>query len=57
MFFTQKWCNITLNRNGALSDFLPLLRHFNPAEPMVEKSVILLRIKMSRAFSRMLSNR
>jgi hypothetical protein len=21
--------------------FLPLLRHFNPAEPMVEKSVIL----------------
>ena len=30
--------------------FLPLLRRFNPAEPVVDKSVILQRIKMSRAF-------
>ena len=30
---------------------------FNPAETVVEKSVILLRIKMSHAFPRMLSNR
>ena len=30
---------------------------FNLAETVVEKSVILLRIKMSRAFPRMLSNR
>ena len=32
--------------------FLPLLQHFNLAEPVVEKSVILQRIKMSRAFPR-----
>ena len=40
-----------------LSLFLPLLRRFNPAEPVVEKSVILYRIKISRTFPRMLSNR
>ena len=39
------------------STFLPLLQRFNPAEPVVEKSVILYRIKMSRAFPGMLSNR
>jgi hypothetical protein len=32
-----------------------LLRRFNPAEPVVEKSVILSRIKMSRAFPRILA--
>ena len=32
--------------------FLLLLRRFNPAEPVVEKSVILQRIKISRAFPR-----
>ena len=37
--------------------FLPLLRRFNPAELVVEKSVILERIKMSRVYPRMLSNR
>jgi hypothetical protein len=36
--------------------FLPLLRRFNPVEPVVEKSVMLQSIKMSRAFPRMLSN-
>jgi len=35
-----------------LNMFLPLLRRFNPADPVVEKSVILWRIKMSRAFLR-----
>jgi hypothetical protein len=34
------------------SEFLPLLPRFNPAEPVVEKCVILQRIKMSRAFPR-----
>jgi hypothetical protein len=33
-----------------LSQLLLLLRRFNPTEPVVEKSVILYRIKMSRAF-------
>lgn len=32
--------------------FLPLLRCLNPAEPVLEKSVILCRIKLSRAFPR-----
>ena len=40
-----------------LHTFLPLLRRFNPAEPVVEKSVILERIKISRAFPHMLLNR
>ena len=40
---------------GGLWCFLPLLRHFNPAEPVVEKSVILSRIKMSHAFPRVLA--
>jgi hypothetical protein len=34
------------------SEFLPLLRRFNPAESAVEKSVIFYRIKMSHAFPR-----
>ena len=34
--------------------FLPLLWRFNPAEPVVDKSVILWRIKMSRAFPRII---
>jgi hypothetical protein len=37
-----------------LNLFLPLLRRFNTAEPVVKNSVILQRIKMSRAFPRML---
>jgi hypothetical protein len=35
------------------SEFLPLLRRFNSAEPAVEKSAILYRIKMSHAFPRL----
>ena len=35
------------------SEFLPLLWRFNPAEPVVEKSVILYRIKMSHTFPRL----
>jgi hypothetical protein len=34
------------------SEFLPLLRRAKPAQPVVEKCVILQRIKMSRAFPR-----
>ena len=35
------------------SEFLPLLRRVNPAEPAVKKSVILYRIKISHAFPRL----
>jgi hypothetical protein len=33
--------------------FLPLLRRFNPAEPVVEKSVILCKLKKFREMSLM----
>ena len=42
--------NIDVSETKLVLWFLPVLRRFNPAEPVVEKSVILSRIKMSRAF-------
>ena len=60
---TIYWTNVETIRTFLVchyvyeSIFLPLLRRFNPAEPVVAKSVILQRIKMSRAFPHMLSNR
>ena len=38
---TQRIESILCEANLQLHSFLPLLRHFNPAEPVVEKSVIL----------------
>jgi hypothetical protein len=42
-FYSEvKWLTIILSLDINYDDkFLPLLRHFNPAEPVVEKSVIL----------------